>query len=74
MRKIKFMLFNEKQVIIVQDALRVYLAIRTEEYHKEPDLKRAQLMDDINETLDLFTKPKRPKSKVQLQVERSQKL
>jgi len=73
MGKIKFMLFNEKQVAIITDALRAYVALRTQEYHEKPDLKRAHAMDDATETLDLFINPKKQKSEIQKKVERISK-
>ena len=69
MGKLKFMILTEKNVAIIKDALRAYVALRTEEYHKNPDLKKAQIMDDINETLDLFVNPKKPKSRIQKRIE-----
>jgi hypothetical protein len=69
MGKLKFMILKEKQVIIIKDALRAYVALRVQEYHEKPDLKRAEAMDEATETLDLFLNPKKPKSKVQKRVE-----
>jgi hypothetical protein len=69
MGKIKFMLLNEKQVKIMKDALRVYVAHLTDEYREKPSLEKARIMDDANETLDLFTNPKKPKSIIQKRVE-----
>jgi hypothetical protein len=73
MGKLKFMILTEKNVAIIKDALRAYVALRTEEYQKNPDLRKAQIMDDINETLDLFINPKKPKSEIQKKVERISK-
>jgi hypothetical protein len=70
MGKLKFMILNEKQVATVKDALRAYLALRTEEYHEKPDLKKAQIMDDINECLDLFVVGKTPDSKIKKRVDK----
>ena len=70
MGKLKFMILNEKQVAIVKDALRAYLTMRTEEYHEKPDLKKAQIMDDINECLDLFVVGKTPDSKIKKRVDK----
>lgn len=73
MEKLKFMILKEKHIAIIKDALRAYVALRTEEYHKKPDLRKAQIMDDINEVLDLFICPQKPKSEIQKRVEKISK-
>jgi hypothetical protein len=57
------MLLNEKQIAIIKDALRVYMTIRVEEYQRYPSFKKAQIMNDIDETLELFIHPKKPRTK-----------
>jgi hypothetical protein len=73
MGKLKFMILKEKHVDVITDALRAYVALRTEEYHQKPSVKGAEKMSDAVETLDLFICPKKPKSEVQRRVERAEK-
>ena len=70
MGNLKFMILSAKQVAILKDALRAYLAMRTEEYHEKPDLKKAQIIDDINGCLDLFVIGKTPDSKIKKRVDK----
>jgi hypothetical protein len=67
------MIIKEKQVTIIRDSLRIYVAFLSEEYQHKPSLTKARAMNDAVETLDLFINPKKPKSKVQKQVERVSK-
>jgi hypothetical protein len=73
MGKLKFMILKEKHVAIITDALRAYIALRAEEYQKKPDLKKAQMLDEINDTLDMFICPRKPKSKIQKKIEKISK-
>jgi hypothetical protein len=49
------MKIKKKHVKVIIDALRAYVALRTEEYHKKPSLEKAKINDEINEALDFFT-------------------
>ena len=60
MGKLKFIILNEKQVSVVKDSLRVYVAIRTEEYQKNPSLRKSKIMEDAIEALDIFIRPPTP--------------
>ena len=71
MGKLKFMILKDKQMAIVKDALRAYVAWRTEDYHNKPSKPSAEILHDAVETLELFTKPKKPKSEIQRRVERA---
>lgn len=50
----KLMNLTEAHVRVITDALRAYVALRTEEYHDNPTLAKARAMDEANEALDLF--------------------
>jgi hypothetical protein len=54
MAKAKTFTIPEKKVKVIEDALRIYLAMATQEYHENPSVERAMRMDIIRETLDLF--------------------
>jgi hypothetical protein len=70
MGKLKFMIFDGKAVAVITDSLRVYVAVRTEEYHKQPSVQSALHLDAAVETLELFTNPKKPKSEIKCRIER----
>jgi hypothetical protein len=70
MGKLKFMILKEKQMAIVKDALRAYVALRAEDYHNNPSKPASEILHDAVETLELFTKPHKQKSEIQRRVER----
>jgi hypothetical protein len=53
-KKTKFYRIPEESIKVIEDALRIYLAIETKEYHEHPSLALAKRIDLITETLDMF--------------------
>jgi hypothetical protein len=53
-KKLKSFTIPEENIKVIEDALRIYLATITQEYHENPSLEQAKRMDLVIETLDLF--------------------
>jgi hypothetical protein len=70
MSKLKFMIFEAKTVAVIVDALRAYVALRTEEFHDTPSVQAELHLDAAIETLEFFTHPKKPKSEIKCRIER----
>jgi hypothetical protein len=54
MAKEKTFTIPEKNVKVIEDALRIALSTVSTEYHEKPSKALARRMDDIEQTLDIF--------------------